>query len=38
MARPLVGKKPQAKKCDAMAGITEEGGSIIALVAMKEHD
>ncbi|HXS37902.1 MAG TPA: ferritin-like domain-containing protein [Flavipsychrobacter sp.] len=25
----LLGKKPQAKKCDAMAGITEEGNSII---------
>lgn len=25
----LLGKKPQAKKCDAMAGITEEGAGII---------
>ena len=25
----LLGHKPQAKKCDAMAGITEEGASII---------
>ena len=25
----LMGKKPQAKKCDAMAGITEEGAGII---------
>lgn len=25
----LLGKKPQAKKCDAMAGITEEGSGII---------
>jgi len=25
----LLGKKPQAKKCDAMAGITEEGEGII---------
>lgn len=25
----LMGKKPQAKKCDAMAGITEEGSGII---------
>lgn len=25
----LLGKKPQAKKCDAMAGITEEGQGII---------
>src|ERR1700744_3593596 len=25
----LLGKKPQAKKCDAMAGITEEGNGII---------
>ncbi len=25
----LMGKKPQAKKCDAMAGITEEGEGII---------
>ncbi len=25
----LLGKKPQAKKCDAMAGITKEGESII---------
>lgn len=25
----LLGKKPQAKKCDAMAGITEEGNGVI---------
>jgi ferritin-like metal-binding protein YciE len=25
----LLGHKPQAKKCDAMAGITEEGASVI---------
>ena len=25
----LLGEKPQAKKCDAMEGITEEGASVI---------